>query len=109
MASLVWGESGQRFFETGIDRGVLFPKVGSGVPWDGIISVSESPTGGDPRPYYYDGFKYLNVSAAAEALYVHRNTLRFRLEKIKKILHLDPCRHFQDAVLCQCLLAKLRT
>ena len=51
----------------------------------------------------------LNVSAAAEALYVHRNTLRFRLEKIKKILHLDPCRQFQDAVLCQCLLAKLRT
>ena len=66
MASLVWGESGQRFFETGIDRGVLFPKVGSGVPWDGIISVSESPTGGDSRPYYYDGFKYLNVSAAEE-------------------------------------------
>ena len=50
----------------------------------------------------------LNVSAAAEALYVHRNTLRFRLEKIKKILHLDPCRRFQDAVLCQCLLAELK-
>lgn len=50
----------------------------------------------------------LNVSAAAESLYVHRNTLRFRLEKIKKTLHLDPCRQFQDAVLCQCLLAELK-
>lgn len=66
MTTLVWGEVGQRYFEAGIDRGVLFPKVGSGVPWDGLISVSEAVTGGEPRPYYYDGFKYLNLAASEE-------------------------------------------
>ena len=66
MPALIWGSAGQRFFETGTDRGVLFPKVGSGVPWNGLISVTESPSGGEPRPYYYDGFKYLNVATAEE-------------------------------------------
>lgn len=66
MTQLVWGNIGERYFETGVDRGVLFPKTGDGVPWNGLISVSESPTGGEPRPYYLDGFKYLNLATAEE-------------------------------------------
>ena len=66
MAVLVWGDVGSRFFETGVDRGVLFPKTGDGVPWNGLVSVSEAPTGGEPRPYYLDGFKYLNLATAEE-------------------------------------------
>lgn len=46
----------------------------------------------------------LNVSAAAAALFLHRNTLRFRLDKLRRALGLDPCRSFQHAMLCKCLL-----
>lgn len=66
MAGLVWGDVGQRYFETGIDRGVLYPRVGPGVAWNGLLSVNEKPTGGTPQPFYSDGYKYLNVSSAEE-------------------------------------------
>jgi hypothetical protein len=66
MAGLVWGDVGQRHFETGIDRGVLYPRVGPGVAWNGLLSVNEKPTGGTPQPFYSDGYKYLNVSSAEE-------------------------------------------
>lgn len=66
MPKMEWGAVGQRFFETGIDRGVLYPLLGMGVPWDGLVSVTEKAAGGEPKPYYYDGFKYLNLSADQE-------------------------------------------
>ena len=66
MVSLQWGRVGTRQYEGGVDRGVLYPQVGPGVPWDGLISVTERSTGGDAMPYYYDGYKYLNVSASEE-------------------------------------------
>lgn len=58
---LVWNPVGERFFETGCDRGVLYPRLGSGVPWNGLISVNESPAGGDLEPLYIDGVKYMDV------------------------------------------------
>lgn len=66
MARLNWDAQGARYYETGIDRGVLYPISDIGVAWPGLIAVSESPSGGDPRPYYIDGIKYLNISAAEE-------------------------------------------
>lgn len=66
MAELVWGVSGQRYFETGIDRGVLYPRVGPGVAWSGLTAVNEKPSGGDPTAFYADGYKYLNLSSAEE-------------------------------------------
>ncbi len=68
MTRLAWDRVGERFFETGIDRGVLYPnKPGAvGVPWNGLISVSENPSGGESKPYYVDGFKYQNRSAPEE-------------------------------------------
>lgn len=65
MTKLVWDRTGERLYETGVDRGVLFIGT-SGVAWNGIVSVSESPSGGDPRPFYLDGIKYLNLAAAEE-------------------------------------------
>lgn len=65
MAKLVWGIVGERYFETGVDRGVLY--VGDvGVPWNGLTAVNEAPTGGDAKPYYLDGIKYANLAAAEE-------------------------------------------
>lgn len=66
MTRLDWSASGQRFFETGVDRGVLYVKGLPGVAWVGLNSVSESPSGGEARPYYVDGVKYLNLSSAEE-------------------------------------------
>lgn len=66
MTRLDWNAVGERFYETGIDQGVLYRKDLAGVAWPGLISVSESPTGGGPKPYYVDGFKFANVAAAEE-------------------------------------------
>lgn len=67
MTRLAWGLVGERFYETGIDRGVLYPADDSpGVAWNGITAVRENPSGGEPRPYYIDGQKYLNISSAEE-------------------------------------------
>jgi hypothetical protein len=65
VARLNWSVIGERYYETGIDQGVLY--VGEdGIAWPGLISVTESPSGGDPKPFYLDGIKYLNISAAEE-------------------------------------------
>lgn len=66
MPRLTWGATGQRFYETGVDRGVLYVDTQPGVAWPGLISVPESPSGGDARAYYIDGIKYLNISSAEE-------------------------------------------
>jgi hypothetical protein len=63
---LNWASTGERFFESGVDRGVVYPNNSPGIVWDGIISVSESPSGGEPRPYFIDGKKYLNVASSEE-------------------------------------------
>lgn len=66
MSRISWNAPGERFFETGVDRGVLYVDLNAGVPWTGLISVSESPSGGEARPYYQDGIKYLNLSSKEE-------------------------------------------
>lgn len=65
MTRIIWDEVGKRRYETGIDRGVLYVD-GAGVPWNGLISVDESPTGGDSVPYYMDGEKYLVLGRPEE-------------------------------------------
>lgn len=66
MSRLTWGDTGQHFYEAGVDRGVLYVEGGSGVAWNGLVSVEESPSGGDAQPYYIDGVKYLNLSSKEE-------------------------------------------
>lgn len=65
MTRLVWDNTGERFYETGVDRGVLY--IGNaGFAWPGLVTVTESPQGGEARPYYIDGYKYLNLAASEE-------------------------------------------
>lgn len=66
MSRLTWGAPTERFFETGVDRGVLYVGISSGVPWNGLVSVSESPTGGEPKPAYIDGYKFRNIASSEE-------------------------------------------
>lgn len=68
---LEWDKTGERTYETGIDRGVLYllgngGTYDSGVAWNGLISVSESPSGAEPTPIYADNIKYLNLMSAEE-------------------------------------------
>lgn len=66
MTKISWNSVGERIFETGVDRGVFYPLLGEGVPWNGLISVAQTPSGGEPEPYYQDGFKYMNRSTPEE-------------------------------------------
>ena len=66
MTKLSWGTAGKRYYEAGIDRGVLYVDVSNGVAWNGLISVSESASGGEATPYYLDGLKFLNLASAEE-------------------------------------------
>lgn len=66
MPRLDWDATGTRYYEAGIDRGVLYVAGQPGVVWNGLTAVNETPTGGEPRPYYLDGVKYLNYSAPEE-------------------------------------------
>lgn len=60
MARIAWDQVGERRYETGVDRGVLYLPDEDGVPWNGLTSVVESPTGGEVNPHYLDGVKYTN-------------------------------------------------
>lgn len=60
MTQITWDGSGQRFYHTGIDQGVLYVDGSPGVPWNGLTSVTRAPVGGTAKPYYVDGVKYSN-------------------------------------------------
>jgi len=57
MTALVWDQVGDRMYQTGIDRGVLYLPDRSGVSWNGLVSVSES-TSPEPKSFHMDGVKY---------------------------------------------------
>lgn len=71
MAKLLWDQTGQRFFETGIDNGVLYPLAANGTypagyVWNGLTAVTESPSGAEAEPFYADNTKYVNLVSAEE-------------------------------------------
>lgn len=66
MPRLVWNAVGTRYYEAGVDRGVLYVGTDPGVAWIGLTSVSENPTGAEPKPYYQDGVKYSNTTTSEE-------------------------------------------
>lgn len=71
MAQLTWDGTGQRIYETGVDHGVLYVMTntgtyGEGVAWNGLVTVTESPTGAEPTAVYADNIKYLNIVSVEE-------------------------------------------
>lgn len=63
MTRITWGDPQERKYEYGVDRGVLYPIGQSGVPWNGLLSVEETIVGGEVSPFYFDGWKYLDLVA----------------------------------------------
>ncbi len=68
MFKLNWDQNGEKKFETGVDRGVLYPGVSGAYPkgyvWNGLTTVSESPDGGDAQDFYADNIKYGSLRGA---------------------------------------------
>ena len=69
---LTWDAAGERFYETGVDRGVLYPydstnkQFTNGVAWNGLSAVNESPSGAEANAIYADNIKYLNLVSIEE-------------------------------------------
>lgn len=72
MAKLNWNQDGERFYETGVQKGVLYPKTGEnntyseGIAWNGLTGVTESPSGAEVTAIYADDTKYLNLVSKEE-------------------------------------------
>ena len=68
---LEWDQTGERLYETGTDRGVLYPTLTSngytgGVAWNGLTAVTESPEGAEPTDLWADNIKYLTMRSAED-------------------------------------------
>ena len=70
MSKLVWDQTGERFYETGVSKGVLYVQENGtyplGVAWNGLTAVTESPSGAEASPLYADDIKYLNLLSNEE-------------------------------------------
>ena len=71
MSKLVWDQTGERFYETGVKNAVLYVKSSEGtypqgVAWNGVTAVTESPSGAEATPLYADDIKYLNLMSNEE-------------------------------------------
>jgi len=71
MSKIVWDKTGEKLYEIGLDHGVCYVQdnVGayqSGVAWNGLTSVSESPEGGESNKQYADNIEYLNIRSKEE-------------------------------------------
>lgn len=71
MSKLVWDNTGERLYETGVKQGVLYPQAAGGtypkgVAWNGLTNITESPSGAEATALYADDIKYLNLVSAEE-------------------------------------------
>ena len=71
MSKLVWDQTGDRIYETGVSNGVLYPQNSSGAypegaAWNGLTAVTESPSGAESTSLYADNIKYLEMRSAEE-------------------------------------------
>ena len=69
MAKIVWDATGERYYESGVDHGVLYPlgsagRYETGVAWNGLINVTESPEGAEPSDMWADNIKYGSLRSA---------------------------------------------
>jgi hypothetical protein len=71
MTKIMWDRTGDRLFETGVDHGVLYERdmageYSTGVAWNGLTTVTESPSGAESNPQYADNIKYLDLISAEQ-------------------------------------------
>ena len=68
--AMTWDNTGEKIWETGVDRGVLYKMSGStygaGVAWNGLTAVNESPSGAEENASYADNIKYASIFSKEE-------------------------------------------
>lgn len=69
MTALMWDKTAERFYETGVDHGVLYVQKAdgtyeNGVVWNGLTAVTEKPDGAEPNDLYADNIKYASLRSA---------------------------------------------
>lgn len=88
MAKLEWDKVGERFYETGVEKGVLYPQSAQGtyplgVAWNGLTGFNYNPEGGDSNDKYADNIKYLSLVSAENA--------KFTIEAFTYPKEFEPC------------------
>ena len=70
MSKIEWNKVGNRFYETGVSKAVLYPQVSGaypkGVAWDGVIGVTESPSGAEPTALWAANIKHAVMMSTEE-------------------------------------------
>lgn len=71
MSKLEWAKTGEKEYETGVSNGVLYPRNNQGLypegfPWNGLTSVTDSPSGAESNKQYADNEVYVNIKSAEE-------------------------------------------
>jgi hypothetical protein len=70
MSKLKWDQIGEKLYETGVDRGVVYPQEGGAYPkgaaWNGLTGVTLSPSGAEPSPLYANNHKYVTLMSVEE-------------------------------------------
>lgn len=68
MSLIKWDKTGQRKFKTGVDHGVIYPQRNGAYPkgaaWNGLTTVTKSPSGAEDNKIYADNMQYLNIKSA---------------------------------------------
>lgn len=84
MARVTWSAPGERRYEYGVDRGMLYTGIVPGVPWNGLTKVDKTQTGGAHSELVYDGVKYFD--------YITRTGIQLSVESVTTPLAFDYCR-----------------
>ena len=99
MSKLVWDKTGERQYENGVDRGVLYlfenGAYGNGTVWNGLTAVNESPSGAEASALYADNNVY-KQSNVYEIIVIDEDP---DSELVKKISTLPMCkfnRHYES-------------
>ena len=87
MTRLDWSQPKPKY-ESGVDRGVLYPSSGAGVPWNGLVTVEEAFSGGESNSYYFDGVKFLEVTNPEDVQSYHNSILD--TERVLELHRRDP-------------------
>lgn len=96
MTALVWDAPGQREYQTGIDRGVLYFHDGRAVPWNGLTSMEET-TESEYSAYYIDGIKFLeNLSPGEFSGKLRAWTYPDELDQVLGIVDVAPGLRFHE-------------
>lgn len=66
MTAITWNLPGEKIYETGIDKAVLYVPGLSPKNWNGILSITNSPTGGESEASFYEGNKHLDKVSKQE-------------------------------------------